>query len=90
MSKAVRNVKKVVEKVNHTSKLRTNIQAQMAVGKAIEVFSCYLRIHAFFPIQLVRRLDLNLDKEALILQPFAKTLMKRLKISRRELHCLVE
>jgi len=34
MSKAVRrNVKKIVEKINHTSKLRTDIPAQMAVGK---------------------------------------------------------
>lgn len=31
--KAVRNVKKVVEKINHSRKLRTDIQAQMAVGE---------------------------------------------------------
>lgn len=37
--KVMRNVKKVVEKVNHTSKLCTNIQAQMAVGEWIEDFS---------------------------------------------------
>jgi hypothetical protein len=36
MSKAVRrNVKKIVEKINHTSKLRTDIPAQMAVGKFV-------------------------------------------------------
>ena len=36
MSKAVRrNVKKIVEKINHASKLRTDIPAQMAVGKFI-------------------------------------------------------
>lgn len=29
----VRNVKKVVEKIDHSSKLRTYVQAQMAVGK---------------------------------------------------------
>ena len=35
MSKAQvrRNVKKIVEKINHSSKLRTDIPAQMAVGK---------------------------------------------------------
>lgn len=33
MSKAVRkNVKKIIEKINHSSKLRTDIPAQMAVG----------------------------------------------------------
>lgn len=31
--KGMRNVKKVVEKISHTSKLRTNVQAQMAVGE---------------------------------------------------------
>lgn len=30
----MRNVKKVAEKIMHTSKLRTNIQAQMAVGES--------------------------------------------------------
>lgn len=38
VAKGMRNVKKVVEKVNHSSKLRTNIQAQMAVGENRERF----------------------------------------------------
>lgn len=33
--KGMRNVKKAAEKINHSSKLRTNIQAQMAVGEFI-------------------------------------------------------
>lgn len=33
VGKGVRNVKKVVEKINHSTKLRTDIQAQMAVGE---------------------------------------------------------
>ena len=33
VAKGMRNVKKVVEKVNHSSKLRTDVQAQMAVGE---------------------------------------------------------
>lgn len=32
-AKGMRNVKKVVEKINHSSKLRTYIQAQLAVGE---------------------------------------------------------
>lgn len=31
--KGLKSMKKVVDKVNHTSKLRTNIQAGLAVGK---------------------------------------------------------
>lgn len=37
--KGMRNVKKVVEKINHSSKLRTNIQAQMAVGMIYKLFA---------------------------------------------------
>lgn len=31
--KGLKSMKKLVDKVNHTSKLRTNIQAGLAVGK---------------------------------------------------------
>lgn len=39
MSKAVRrNVKKIVEKIDHSRKLRTDIPAQMAVGNYVKIF----------------------------------------------------
>lgn len=57
MSKAVRrNVKKIVEKINHSSKLRTDIPAQMAVGKFInnslkkDFYKIYLLILAAPPL----------------------------------------
>lgn len=31
--KGLKSMKKIVDKVNHTSKLKTNIQAGLAVGK---------------------------------------------------------
>lgn len=48
--KGMRNVKKVVEKVNHYTKLRTNVQAQMAVGGLLEDFFICQTFHEFSPI----------------------------------------
>lgn len=66
MSRTMRNVKKVVEKVNHSSKLRTNIQAQMAVGNE-NIVDCHRRwieeSFTFYNFQLVRRWDRNSARE---------------------------
>lgn len=48
MSKAMRNVKKVADKINHSSKLRTNIQAQMAVGKSLIVSRTHCGVFTIF------------------------------------------
>lgn len=44
-TKGMRNVKKAIDKINHTSKLRTNIQAQMAVGEFFALKSQEKRFH---------------------------------------------
>lgn len=48
MSKAMRNVKKVADKINHSSKLRTNIQAQMAVGESLIVNRTHCGVFTIF------------------------------------------
>lgn len=47
--KGMRNVKKVVEKITHEPKLRTNIQAQMAVGELFKFFIMNFFHDIFFP-----------------------------------------
>lgn len=53
MSKGMRNVKKAMEKINHSSKLRTNIQAQMAVGELSHFNSILKLFTSFFSIHLL-------------------------------------
>ena len=45
--KGMRNVKKVIEKVNHNTKMRRNIQAQMAVGEFSFLYCIFIHLSVF-------------------------------------------
>lgn len=84
----MRNVKKVVEKIAHTSKLRTNVQAQMAVGE-FNTILCRKKVFHEFQFQLVHRSVRSWVKEALTSPHFVRTSTRGQRKSKREFRCHV-
>lgn len=90
-AKGMRNVKKVVEKINHTSKLRTYVQAQLAVGELNHQNSRKSNFHIENPApsQPAHHSDRSSVSEASTLLHSARTSMRRRRSTRREFRCRV-